>query len=367
MSLSGNLKTMDLAELLQWLTLGRKTGSLTFIKGKAKNYIYFREGHIISSSSNDPTKYLGQFLLFQGKITESQLRRAVEIQQQTRAQLGRVLVQENFVAKEEVERTLVTRTEEVIYDLFLWEDGFFHFTDDGVNVDDLIVINIDFNAVLFEGVRRKDEWARIRAVFPGNDVTLGLREGVDLRSVELTAMQKKLLFFVNLGKTISEMILELHGSDFLVNFELFQLYDLGVIEVREVREPEPEPVHPDTLLNQGLQLMENKKYQEAIGVFHGILKENPNEIRAHEQIDVAERAICQEYYSNSLAPNKIPYYLVPESSISKYSLTYQEGFVASRINGTWDIKSIVVLSPLREIEILQILDKLMKLGMIGLQ
>ena len=52
MSLSGNLKTMDLAELLQWVTLGRKTGSLAFIRNKVKNYVYFRDGSIVSSRSN---------------------------------------------------------------------------------------------------------------------------------------------------------------------------------------------------------------------------------------------------------------------------------------------------------------------------
>jgi len=53
--------------------------------------------------------------------------------------------------------------------------------------------------------------------------------------------------------------------------------------------------------------------------------------------------------------------------LSHYGLTHEEGFVASRINGTWDVKSIVMLSPLREIEILQVLDKLLKLELIALK
>ncbi len=183
MSLSGNLNTMELAELLQWVTLGRKTGSLTFIRSKTKNYIFFRNGQIISSRSNEPTKQLGHFLLFQGKITEVQLKRALEIQHQTRSILGRVLVQEGFITQEEVEKALVARTQEVIYDLFLWEDGYFHFTASGFNSQELILINIDMNSILFEGVRRKDEWARIREVFPSNEIVLCLRPEADLKSL----------------------------------------------------------------------------------------------------------------------------------------------------------------------------------------
>ena len=66
MSLSGRLKTMDLPEVLQWVTIGRKTGSLAFVKDKTKVQVFLQDGKIISSRSNDPTKQLGQFLLFQG-------------------------------------------------------------------------------------------------------------------------------------------------------------------------------------------------------------------------------------------------------------------------------------------------------------
>ena len=226
MSLSGNLKTMDLAELLQWVTLGRKTGSLTFVRNKTKNYVFFKDGKIISSKSNEPTRQLGHYLLFQGKITEAQLKRALQIQLQTRSNLGKILVQEGHITKEEAERALVGRTQEVIYDLFLWEEGYFHFTANGFSLDELILINIDINTIIFEGVRRKDEWARIREVFPSNNVVLAIRPGADLKNLALKPLQKKLLFQVNQGKAISEMILELHGSDFQVNFELFQLYDM---------------------------------------------------------------------------------------------------------------------------------------------
>src|SRR5206468_655003 len=113
MSLSGNLKTMDLAELLQWVAMGRKTGALAFIKDKTKNYIYFREGLIISSRSNEPTYQLGQSLLFQGKISESQLKRAIELKAQTQRYLSDILVQEGFVTEEEIQKAMVRRTEEI--------------------------------------------------------------------------------------------------------------------------------------------------------------------------------------------------------------------------------------------------------------
>ncbi len=367
MSLSGNLKTMDLAELLQWVTLGRKTGSLTFIRNKSKNHIYFKDGQIISSRSNEPIKQLGHFLLFQGKITEPQLKRALEIQQQTKQLLGRILVNEGYVPPDVVETAMEERTREVIYDLFLWEEGFFHFTAYGYDPNELILIKLDMNSMIFEGVRRKDEWSRIRRAFPSNDIVLGICSGVDLKSINLTPLQRKLLFHVSQGKPISEIILEVHGSEFLVSFALFELHDNGIIEVRQGPKPAVVEETPATAFSQGMSLMKSGNYQEAISAFQEALRLDPQNVAADEQIEIAERAICQDLYARSLPRHKIPYFLVPISSLTAYNLTHQEGFVASRINGAWDIRTIVMLAPLREIEVLQTLERLIRMNILGLR
>ncbi len=367
MSLSGNLRTMDLAELLQWVTLGRRTGSLTFVRNKTKNHIFFKDGRIISSKSNEPTKQLGHYLLFIGKITEAQLKKALEIQLQTRGNLGKILVREGYISKAEAEKALLGRTEEVIYDLFLWEEGYFSFTAEDIDLDELIPISLDINAIIFEGVRRKDEWARIRSVFPSNNVVLAIRKGADLRGADLRPLQKKLLFLVDQGKTISEILLELHGSDFQVNFALFELYELNLLDVKEVREGPPKRDDSSVLLNRGQELIKAKRYQEAISVFQEVLRIDPNNSKADELIESAERSLCREFYRTTTPADKTPRFIVPDHVLASFKLSHQEGFVASRINGACDVKSIVMLSPLRELEILQILDKLCKLELIAIK
>jgi hypothetical protein len=367
MSLSGRLMTMDLPEVLQWVTVGKKTGSLTFVKDKIKVFIYFKDGLIVSSRSNDPTKQLGQFLLFQGKITEQELKLAFEIHLQSRGELTKILVEQQLVSQAEVETALKTRTAEVIYELFLWEDGYFHFSSDPLNLDELILIKMEINALLFEGIRRKDEWGRIRSVFPNNDTVLSLRTDVDLKSLSLTPLQKKLAYLLTLKKPISEIILELHGSDFLVNFELFQLYEKNIVEILETPPPPRERLNPAKMFNKGIELMACHNYKDAIMAFQEVLRLDPENAWASDQIDQAEKALCQEYYRSSIPASKIPYFLIPDSSLMRYNLNHQEGFIASRINGTWDVKSIVMLSPLREIEILQVLEKLLKLELIALK
>jgi len=367
MSLSGRLKTMDLPDVLQWVTIGKKTGSISFVKDKIKVSIYFRDGRIVSSRTNDPIKQLGQFLLFQGKINEADLKHALDMHLKTKTILGIILIKEHIVEQSDVEAALKMLTSEIIYDLFLWEDGNFHFSDEDYDLDDLIQIKMEVNALLFEGIRRKDEWRRIRSVFPNNDTVPTLRPGVDLKAAKLTHLQKKLAYLLTLKKSISEIMLELHGSDFLVNFELFQLYEKNVVDVMIPAVSKAEEVNPAKMFNEGLELMTKEKFQEALELFQEVIRLEPQNSWASEQIEKAEKAVCQQLYKTTLPPEKTPYFLIPESSLLQYKLSHEEGFIASRINGSWDIKSIVMLSPMREIDILRVLDKLFCMELIGLR
>src|SRR6266576_2220588 len=80
MALQGSLSTMSVSDLLQFLAVSRKTGLLKFSQQKVRKGIYFENGIIVGSSTNDPQEYLGQVLMHYGKIDEAQLQAAMEVQ-----------------------------------------------------------------------------------------------------------------------------------------------------------------------------------------------------------------------------------------------------------------------------------------------
>jgi hypothetical protein len=111
--------------------------------------------------------------------------------------------------------------------------------------------------------------------------------------------------------------------------------------------------------------MKGGRYQEAISLLQESVRSDPQDARAYELIESAEKALCQELYK-AIPAEKTPYFIGPQSALTRHSLSYQEGFVASRI-GSCDVRSIIMLSPLGELEVLQILEKLLKLGLIALK
>ena len=65
MSIHGTLKTMTVADLLQFLAAGHKTGTLKIGHSGLIKQIYLEDGLIVGSTSNDPKEFLGQVLLHQ--------------------------------------------------------------------------------------------------------------------------------------------------------------------------------------------------------------------------------------------------------------------------------------------------------------
>ena len=195
MAIQGTLKTMSLTDLLQFLAASRKSGTLRFDRGKVSKQVYFENGLIVGSKSNDPREYLGQVLLHYGKVDDNQLQEAREIQRTTGGKLGEVLVQKGFMTEDEVLDILKTRTLDAIYDLFVWNEGEFEFYDDEPLPEDLILIEVEPTAVIMEGIYRLDELARYRTMVPSDRSIIELNAGWT-SSLKLGKEYRRILYFV---------------------------------------------------------------------------------------------------------------------------------------------------------------------------
>ena len=204
MGITGNLQTMQLSELLQWLSQSKKSGTLVIDDGEVEKRIFFADGRIVSSSSSDPREYLGQFLISRGHITEEEMNGAIQMQEKTGMLLGKILVSIGAVEKDEVHEILRLKAQEAIYDLFTWEQADFEFLDDEMPEREMIPISLDVTGIVLEGARRVDEWSRIRTRIPSLDalvVTL-VDDPID---PELTLSEQQVLAYVEDGKTVEQI------------------------------------------------------------------------------------------------------------------------------------------------------------------
>ena len=125
MAIKGSLKEASLADVLQLLALGQKTGCLTVTDRMNLGYIYFDRGHIVYASIVNRRDRLGDILLKNGRITNEQLGAAIEQQANERERrLGEILIMQGAITQGDLERYIQMQIEEAVYYLFTWTRGF---------------------------------------------------------------------------------------------------------------------------------------------------------------------------------------------------------------------------------------------------
>src|SRR5947199_906284 len=157
---------MQVSKLLQWLALGQKPGTLLIEGHGVQKKLLFQNGRVNFTSSSDQREYLGQFLVSHGYITEDELKKAMEVQEESKILLGRILLMINAISETDLLRLMRRKAEESIYDVFLWEDGHFEFVEGGQPDLKMVPLSLDLTRIILEGLHRFDEWKRIRVRVP---------------------------------------------------------------------------------------------------------------------------------------------------------------------------------------------------------
>ena len=234
MAITGNLRTMQLSELLQWLSLGQKTGTLVIRGEPGEKRLFFRDGRIISSSSTIEREYLGNFLISYGYITEEELTRAMEVQRESKILLGKILVMIGAIAEEEVSELIKLKAAETIYDIFLWTEGAFEFVDGELPQLPMIPISVDVTGIVLEGLRRYDDWQRIRGRIRSLREIPAIVAPVETES--LPDRERLLLGAIDGLRSIQEIAEATHNPDFHAAHFVFELLEAGHAQLVGIRE-----------------------------------------------------------------------------------------------------------------------------------
>lgn len=167
MSISGSLSDIAIVDLLQFVHMSQRSGTLLLDRRGETAHISFHRGRIASAwGPSSPS--VAQCLLEQGRINPDQLARAQERRQNAQAplSLGQALLDEGGITWPELRDAVATKVERTIFDIVGWSDGTFRLLADEVRVDDEISfapgdvlpqIDIDTQGILLEAVRLFDE------------------------------------------------------------------------------------------------------------------------------------------------------------------------------------------------------------------
>jgi len=372
-------------DLLQWLSLGQKTGTLVVTNKRVEKKIFLRKGRVISSASNDPREYLGQFLMSHGYLTEPELKKAMEVQTQSNILLGKILVMIEVISEEDLQRLMRLKAEEEIYDIFLWNDGDFYFIDDELPKMEMIPLQVDVTGIIMEGTRRVDEWARIREIVPNEAVIPVLLKEVD--DEELEEVEMPIVRAIDGKRTIADIVLESRSSAFTVSSTVSALVRHGYMKLVDPSTQKMQKIAEETiaaaagveprrdfneddeivsLLNAAQAALRNRDFEKTQRLLRAAQNLDPNHPKVRSAIKGAETVILSDLRNQGMLDSKVPRVARPLEEITQMNFSPNEGFILSRINGQWDINSLIKISPIRETDALLIFHKLWKDGIIAL-
>ena len=233
MSVSGSLATMLLGDLLQWCGNNLMTGTITLRRGPIEKKLFFKKGRLFSSTSSSPRETLGQYLIRSGYLTEEELFKALIEQDRTDRRLGQILLSTKAITEEVLEELLRLKTEEAIYDCFLWEDGEFIFEDDVLPDSIPVFLPLEVTGVILEGARRSDEWRRIHEVFPSRLSTFDVDRAAVAKATDLSEEDQRVIELIERGKNLAEISLELHAVEFYAASRLLELHARKLVTVKD--------------------------------------------------------------------------------------------------------------------------------------
>ena len=157
MSLKGELESMSIADVFQWIEMNRKTGILAVGRRDLEKYFCFRDGKVAFVSSKKEGERLGEYLSKNGQVDEEKMKEALFRSREEGVPFTRYLMDKKIVPREFLMVAISQLAETLFRDILTWEQGVFEFSD---GLPDIIAngpVFINTGYVVFESIRKHDE------------------------------------------------------------------------------------------------------------------------------------------------------------------------------------------------------------------
>ena len=229
MAIKGSLKEASLPDVLQLLSMGKKTGCLAVTHRNNFGYVYFDKGLISYASIVNRRDRIGDILLKAGTITQAQLDEAINAQSRHRdKRIGELLVAQGAVTRDALHAQIRTQIEEAVYYLFTWTQGTFNFEAEVHPEEQDLLVAINPESLLLEGARRVDEWSLIEKKISSLDLVFDVDRGkLAAAGVTLPKEQQVVMELLDGQRDVVGVIEESGLGEFEVGKAIYGLVTAG--------------------------------------------------------------------------------------------------------------------------------------------
>ena len=367
MGLTGNLKTMSIAEVLEWLAMSNKTGTLVVNGPTYSKRLNLINGELVAISSDNPREMIGRYLVGAGYLGQHELEYLVEMQQHFQLAMGEMAVKLGQIGRDDMDRLLRIKSEESLRDLLTWKEGDFRFVEGELPSRDLLKVHLQVRGFLLEAMRQIDELERMKDAVP--DVAHVPRLIRAPEGAALDPEEKEIVRFIDGRRTIEEIALRCQVTEFKAMATVFRGIREGWVELG----PPPPVVEHETPWTREVwretaeHIEHDLKRGRLLDALKGILSLREKYGDDPVAVDVAfdmEGRLEQCLKDTELEEGAVLEPTVTPQELMKLDIDPAEGFVLSRLDGRYSVGEVLSLLPGNDLHNLARIHELHRRGLV---
>jgi hypothetical protein len=371
MSVRGSLKTMSIEDVMDWIDRRELKGDLEIEHASVTRRLHLAYGCVAGASSSHPAEYLGQMLINAGHLAEDALREAFAAVTGHGISLGKYLVEYGLVSQAALRETLELKIRESVYDVMSWDDGIFTFEPDAGKPRLIeFEIALPLRDCMVAGKDRVQRWRALRQVISTDEVRFWVPDKGLLQTLAPGSPDARFVGYCARAMTVREMVLEEHALPYPIYEQLAGMLERHLIRP-DRRKGRRTPaggtiVDPQELIQAARGRAAGGDRGGAVSLARQAFEAAPGDAEIKKVFQSLERALFAELARKLLTKFRVPRLAKRREEIDALQLSAEERYFVGRIDGRWDLLSLMRVSPLREVEALITLERLASRGVITL-
>ncbi|MCK4667688.1 DUF4388 domain-containing protein, partial [Candidatus Dependentiae bacterium] len=273
MTIQGSLESVNLADILQLIGFGQKTGKLNIEAEHLTGEVFFKKGNINYANNSETPFNLEKVLLENKLISKADFKKAKTQAAANKTKVVQEIIGLKYLTTAQLTKTVTNSLSMILYSFFHLKTGNFHFEPELIHDEfDSLGFKLNINNIIMEGCRRIDEWELIEEAIPKSTTVFRFTRDFDKKilNIELHKTEKEIIRLIDGKMDVKNIRKKVEMEELSVMKILFSLIQAKIIEV--IPEEEVEKISEFYTLGQFYYEREN--YDDALQELKEVLEHN---------------------------------------------------------------------------------------------
>ena len=355
---------MPAEDVLEWVSRRKISTPITFESRGVQRSLVVESGSIVWASSNRRDEQLGVILVRSGVVAERALAEALEARAETGVPLGKVLLMSGQITEIDLIEILATKIRETITDVLTWTEGQFDVVPRSQPPTTGVNAQLPIEICLTVARRRTARMTAIMNLIGSDEATFYVPPNalppppdpgqvIDMPRIWSLAGDRR---------TAADIAAAFSGERFATYDALVRMIDAGRLTIdRRQRERTNSAVE---LAAGARGRLRQGDRAGALAMALQALHQDPSDAEVRKTFAHVERARVAEVAKQLLSRHRVPKRLRPPAP--EHGLNATELELANRVDGRWDLLSLIRSAGVREAEALLAFAHLAEVGVVEL-